>query len=313
MRWTTATAVCLLTAAPAFARQQVDRCPPAGWTTARLSALKSDKFAVDDPAARRTLAVALTACLGDPNPALRDGIAFEALSIWMRAGLLDRPTMIELRDRLLLMLASVRQPQEGVAPTPAEAQGFRGPFAALVMAEVARTDRIKPWLSTEERDTLVEAAAKFLTGIEDYRAFSSSEGYRHGVAHGADFVLQLVLNPAVTKPQLDRLLAAIATQVAPRQTVSYIAGEPDRLARPLLFIAQRGIYSDEEWKAWFAPVLSSKPMASWDEAVTSEAGLAKRHNTRAFLLSLLASVGASENAGVRQLLGPVREGLKLLP
>ena len=132
-------------------------------------------------------------------------------------------------------------------------------------------------------------------------------------AGACDFVLQLVLNPAVTKPQLDRLLAAIATQVAPRQTVSYIAGEPDRLARPLLFIAQRGNHSDEEWKAWFAQVLSSKPMASWDEAVTSEAGLAKRHNTRAFLLSLLASVGASENAGVRQLLGPVREGLKLLP
>jgi hypothetical protein len=121
------------------------------------------------------------------------------------------------------------------------------------------------------------------------------------------------LNPAITKPQLDRLLAAIATQVAPRQVVSYAAGEPDRLARPVLFIAQRGLHTDDEWKAWFGQVLSPKPMAAWDEAFLSEAGLAKRHNTRAFLLSLYASVTSTENAGIRQLLPPIREGLKLLP
>lgn len=54
-------------------------------------------------------------------------------------------------------------------------------------------------------------------------------------------------------------------------------------------------------------------MAGWDEAFSSEAELAKRHNTRAFLLSLYASASVSESPGVRQLLGPVREGLKQLP
>ena len=182
-----------------------------------------------------------------------------------------------------------------------DAQGFRGPFAALVMAEVARTDRIAAWMSADEREMLVQAAAKYLAGIQDYRAFSATEGFRHGVAHGADFALQLALNPAITKPQLDRLLAAIATQVAPKQLVSYTAGEPDRLARPVLFIAQRGLHTDEEWKAWFAEVMSPKPMAAWDEAFLTELGLAKRHNTRAFLLSLYASSTGAENAGVRQL------------
>lgn len=312
MRFIAAIAFSAVLAAPAAAQQGSDRCPPAGWTAAQLDALKADQFAIENPSTRRTLAIALTGCLGDPNPALRDGIAFEALSTWMRAAVLDRPTLIELRDRLLLMLASVRQPQEGDASTSADA-GFRGPFAALVMAEVARTDRIAPWLSVEDRDVLVRTAAGYLTDIRDYRAFSNKEGFRHGVAHGADFALQLVLNPAVTKPQLDRLLAAIATQVAPRQLVSYGAGEPDRLARPVLFIAQRGLHTDEEWKAWFGHVLSPNPMAAWDQAFSSEAGLAKRHNTRAFLLSLYASANASENASVRQLLPPILDGLKLLP
>ena len=180
------------------------------------------------------------------------------------------------------------------------------------MTEVARTDRITLWLSSEDRDVLVQAATQYLTNIRDYQAFSNTEGVRYGVAHGADFARQLALNPRVTKPQLDRLLAAIATQVAPRQVVSYAAGESGRLARPVLFTAQRGLHSDEEWKTWFAVMWSPAPMATWDEAFVSEWGIARRHNTRAFLLSLYASVTNSENAGVRRLLPPIREGLKRL-
>lgn len=300
MRFLAAIALVATLAAPAAA-QSAGGCPVARWSAGDLEQFRRNKFAMPDAQARRTLALGLTACLGDPNPAIRDGLAFEALTTWMRAEQLDRPALIEVRDRLLLMLTS------------RDAQGFRAPFAALVLAEVARTDRVKPWMTTEDRDALVRAAAAYLSGIEDYRAFSDKEGFRHGVAHGADFVLQLVLNPAVTRTQLDRLLAAVASQVAPRQDLGYTAGEPDRLARPVLFMAQRGLYSGDEWQGWFKQVVSPAPMVSWGEAFSSEAGLAKRHNTRAFLLSIYASASASENAGVRQLLPPVLEGLKLLP
>lgn len=300
MRLVAACALCAMLATTVEA-QPSEVCPPAGWTAERLATLKAGKFALEDAAARRTLALALTACLGDPNPVLRDGVAFEALTTWMRTGALDQATVSELGNRLMPMLS---------AP---DAGGFRRPFAALVMAEVARTDRIKAWMAVEQREAIVQAAAAYLSGIQDYRAFSNSEGFRHGVAHGADFALQLALNPAISKPQLDRLLAAVATQIAPRHLVSYTAGESDRLARPVLFIAQRGQHSDEEWKAWFAQVLGPAPLASWDEAFSSELGLAKRHNTRAFLLSMYASASTAENAGVRQLLPPVREGLKQLP
>ncbi len=64
----------------------------------------------------------------------------------------------------------------------------------------------------------------FLDSITDYRAFTQSEGFFHSVAHGADFALQLALNPASTKPQLDRLLAAIATQVAPKDPERRVLG-----------------------------------------------------------------------------------------
>ena len=125
--------------------------------------------------------------------------------------------------------------------------------------------------------------------------------------------MQLALNPAITRTQLDQLLAAIAAQVSPQDpTVAYWAGEPDRLARPVIFIAQRKLYSDAEWKSWFERLMDPKPLASWDQAFTSERGIKKHHNVRAFLLGLYATASTSEDAGIKQLLERIRNSLKLV-
>ena len=246
--------------------------------------------------------LALIACLGNPDPEIRDKVAFERLSAAMRGGDVDRETLATAKAQLLALVA---------APDP---QGFQRPFAILTLAEVARTDRIKPWMTADDRDVLVTTASNYLSTLTDYRAFDDKQGFRHGVAHGADFALQLALNPAVTKPQLDRLLDAIATQVAPKDpSVAYWAGESDRLARAVVVIAQRKLHSDTEWKTWFEKVMDPKPLAAWDQAFTSELGIKKHHNVRAFLLSLFATASTSEDAGIKQLLEPVRSSLTLTP
>jgi hypothetical protein len=246
--------------------------------------------------------LALIACLGNPNPEIRDKIAFERLSAAMRAGDVDRDTLAAAKTELLNLVS---------APDP---QGFQRSFAILTLAEVARTDRIKPWMTPDEREALVNTSSTYLSTLTDYRAFNDKEGFRHGVAHGADFALQLALNPAITKPQLDKLLSAIATQIAPKDpSVTYWAGEPDRLARAVVFIAQRKLHSDAEWKSWFAGVIDPKPLASWDVAFTSEIGIRKHHNVRAFLLSVFVTAITSEDAGIKQLTGPVRDSLKQVP
>jgi hypothetical protein len=277
-----------------------DECPPPGHTLEQLQRLKNDSFEVSDHKARQILALALTACLADRRPELRDGIAFEALSRWMRADALDPATRRRLRDRLLQML------------TESDTSGFAAPFAALVLSEIARTDRIKPWLASDERDNLVDAAAGFLSSVRDYRGFSDTEGWRHGVAHGADFALQLVLNRAVTKPHVAKLLSAVASQVAPSGTTAFHSGEPERLARPVLFAAERGVFTDAEWQGWFERVTAPAPLASWDQSFASEAGLAKRHNTLAFLATLYYAASESENPHLRLLLPRVREAIRTL-
>ena len=83
----------LLAGAPATAA-----CPPAGRDKAALETLKADGFKLDDKAARESLALGLVACLGDADPVLRDGIGYEALSHWMRAGQFDAGFLRRLRD-----------------------------------------------------------------------------------------------------------------------------------------------------------------------------------------------------------------------
>lgn len=181
-------------------------CPPDGESPASLQALKTAQWQradlQADAATRDRLALALLNCLDSPDPALRDGVAFEALQAWMRGRQLAVPVLQQLRMTL----------QARLAATP-DAAGFGQPFAALVLAELARVDRLQPFLSAAERAAVVDSAVAYLAGVRDRRGFDAREGWRHGVAHGADLMLQLSLNPALQPAQAQAMLQAIASQV----------------------------------------------------------------------------------------------------
>ena len=110
-------------------------------------------------------------------------------------------------------------------------------------------------MTDAERQELVDAAADVPVEASPTIARSvTRKASSMRVAHGADFALQLALNPAITKPQLDKLLTGDRDCRSRRGDpgVAYWAGEPDRLARAVVFIAQRKLHTDAEWKAWFA-------------------------------------------------------------
>lgn len=280
--------------APAFAA-----CPPEGQTRESLEGLKVLKWTVPDAAERQVLAENLVDCLGDPDPAMRDGIAYEALAHWMRADAFDELALRSLRDKLFAALQ---------ADDP---DGFRRPFAALVLSEVARTDRVKPWMTPEERGAMVEAASRYMASIDDYRGFDDQAGWRHGVAHGSDWLMQLAMNPALDRGQLDRILAAVATQVVPSAPHAYVFGEPGRLARPVLFVARRGLHTPAEWEAWmtsFASKLGDQKLAYVDEG-----WLARRHDLLAFLTALYLEADRSDDVQLQALEPAIVAGLKTVP
>jgi hypothetical protein len=140
---------------------------------------------------------------------------------------------------------------------------------------------------------LVDASTRYLQSIRDYRGFDEREGWRHAVAHTSDVMLQLAVNPRTSKAQLDQMLAAIATQVAPPGEHFYAYGEGDRLAQAVFYIAKRKLHTADEWKKWFEQVSAPAPLQSWQDAWTSQRGIAKHQNTMQFLSMLYLYVRES--------------------
>ncbi|HVT39796.1 MAG TPA: DUF2785 domain-containing protein [Gemmatimonadaceae bacterium] len=278
-------------------------CPPDGWSTTSLEALKARHWKLDDTPRREALSKSLLPCLASADPALRDGVAFEALSAWMRADLLGQPVLRDIAGMLVAELASTRP----------DTAGFRQPFAALVLSEVARVDRLRAFFSAGERATLLQAAVTWLPTVRDYRGFDTRDGWRHGVAHGADLLMQLALNPAFGLPEHERILDAVATQVAPPGEHFYVYGEGERLARPVLFVARRGTVAAEFWNGWIQRLATPGQFKDWESALQTQAGLARRNNLNGFLASLYINIaGGSDENAKRALLPAVTEALRAL-
>lgn len=290
---------CLLIYRSSFASTN---CPPKGHTVSGLLALKKSEFLIAADDRRQALALALLPCLASPNPVLRDGIAFETLSFWLRKDQLSLSTRQTLLERL----------QANITGSKPDKQGFNAPFSVLVLSEVARTDRITAWMTAAQRNGLVVATADYLASIRDYRGFDDKQGWRHAVAHSSDLAMQLALNPALEKSQLDLLLKSVTQQISP--TIhAYIHGESERLLRPVLYIAKRDLHTEQEWKTWMDKLVLPAPLAKWEDAFSSNAGLAKRHNLQVFLLLLHANTMQSDNKSWQTLNYSSNKALKMLP
>ena len=146
---------------------------------------------------------------------------------------------------------------------------------------------------------MLESAAAYLGSVRDYRGFDEHEGWRHGVAHGADWLMQMALNPALDRAQLDRILAAVAVQAVPESAHAYVFGEPGRLARPVLYAAQRGLHTQAEWQAWLSAL---KPRVSAGGLTYKDlAWLARRHDLDAFVAALYMEADRSGDEAIGRL------------
>ena len=131
-------------------------CPPAGMSREQLADLKSHEFTLPDAKRRQALALDIVACLGSTDQELRDGIAFEALSKWMRDKQLSAATVGTLIEHLMALLAPDR-------PDPA---GVQRPFATLMLADVVRFDRIEQFMTDKQLQQLVDASTRYLKSIQ---------------------------------------------------------------------------------------------------------------------------------------------------
>ncbi len=325
---TTFALACLFTAGSATAA-----CPPQGKTRAELLALRDAGFVVaTKPDAKTTsglaassskagigtdakddgkpvdatpkpldaLALGLVDCLANPDPVLRDEVAYGALNHWILGEQLDKATREQLATQLVERLES----------NAADSGGFRKPFAALVLADLVAADNTKRYLSDTQLRGIADAATAYMASIRDYRGFDAAAGWRHGVAHAADLLGQLAANRRVDDERLGRMLVAISAQAAPESGHFYLYGEPQRLAVPVFYIAQRGLLQASEWSDWFADIADVPEDGSM---FTSQAVLARRHNLQGLLFALYVNANESKDEALRaSLLEPVTGALRAL-
>ncbi|GAC22223.1 DUF2785 domain-containing protein [Paraglaciecola arctica] len=278
---------------------QASQCS-GNFSDAALQTLKNENFVIEATEDRNKTAVKLLLCLGSPDPKVRDGIVYEATSEWLRGNLLDQVTIKTMFDFLINTLEQTNQ----------DPLNFTQPFAALVLSEVLRVDRIKPYLTENELQKAIKVTTSYMVNIVDYRGFDDLQGWRHAVAHTADVILQLSLNNKVSKVQLGQLLDALKSQVSPQQPHFYVFGEPKRLAMAFIYIVLRGEHTEQEVASYLESVASPAPFNDWQSVYSDKEGLAKLHNTRNFIYSIFAISARSENSALKSMQPKLAELIK---
>lgn len=182
---------------------------------------------------------------------------------------------------------------------------------ALLLAEVARIGRVHPWMTDEARGDMVSRAVDYLESVHDYPGYEPGIGWRHGVAHGADWIAELGRNPALSDAQAQRLLQALAVQVVPDTAHAYVHGESVRLAIAALAVAGTHPRSPESWKPWL-DTQGARLGAPAPDGLDAE-WLARRHDLGAFLMVLYVGADTGPSAEVQALLPAIRQAIGASP
>jgi hypothetical protein len=200
------------------------------------------KLPADRPLA--DLTAELATMLGDPDPYLRDGIAYPTLAAWVSDGVYD-DLLGGLGDGMTAGL-TVGLGEQGTDTV------FRRSFSALVLAEIIeRNNR----LDAASEDTVIrwgDRVAGWLVRERDLRGFVPGKGWAHAVAHGADALGALAASDSMGALELTVLLDVIADRLLAPTDARLVHGEDDRLALATMRILRRDVVALDLLEPWVA-------------------------------------------------------------
>ncbi|WP_395692538.1 DUF2785 domain-containing protein [Nocardioides sp.] len=195
------------------------------------------------------LTAELTRMLGDPDPALRDGIAYPTLTTWIDRGVYD-DLLGGLGDGMAVGL------QVGLGETGTDTV-FRRSFSALVLGECIARDNARPLLASGKILEWGDRVATWLLRERDLRAFVPARGWAHAVAHGADTLAVLAQSPHLAQPELTVVLDVIADRVLLPVDRLFTSGEPDRLAFATMNVLRRNVVPLRVLEPWVRRLAAS--------------------------------------------------------
>lgn len=282
--------------------------PAAGSPPARdrafWTSLAAKDFAVPEGESPGALALEVAGLLSSPDPALRDGVGYEALARWVwRDGLVPPADLEKLRLRLQEAL------KMGLGATSADSAYGRS-FSAIGLSILAAADLKTPWMTQEAFDDLLAAAVAYLLAEKDVRGFDPGGGWVHATAHTADLLKFLARSPRLTPAGQARIVAAVASRLKTAEVV-FTWGEDERLAQALLSVARRKDLDPKPFETWFA-ALAAENTALWKNGAAIDPAAYVPVRAQKQALVHLAALLAREEAPPEPLRTALNEALAKL-
>jgi hypothetical protein len=244
-----------------------------------------------------TLTDELLIYLGSPDAHLRDGVAYPLLAQWISEGRYSRD---DLRAMAMQLTANL---QVGLGEEGTESVFLRA-FSALMLAELIHQENKRSSFEFEEADVraILEVALAYLPAERDLRGYVPGFGWAHAVAHASDLLWVLAGSRYLGAPDLERVLDAIASKVAPPGEHVYLFNEDTRMARAVMGVLRRDLVPLSFLSAWLERLARPEGRAiSIEEffvgeppAIASQVNVCLLHNTRQFLRSLYFALAAEE-------------------
>lgn len=186
----------------------------------------------------------LTRMLGDPDPGVRDGIAFPTMATWIDDGVYD-DLLIGLGDGMCHGL------NIGLGLT-ADDSVFRRSFSALILTECidrsTAADLASPDVVLRWGDRLMG----WLSREQDLRGFVPGKGWAHAIAHGADALGALARSQYVGRLELTVILDVIADRLLAPTPAFLVCGEDDRFAYATMHLLRRNVLDIDVLEPWVA-------------------------------------------------------------
>lgn len=222
--------------------QAFERMAPVGVGAGYWEQVRASGYALPGDRSLDDLTAELVAMIGDPDPEVRDGIAYSVLSTWLSVGVYD-DLLTGFGDGVTegLFVGLGEQGTDSV---------LRRSFSALLLAETVRRDETARVAHSDTIFRWGDRAASWFVRERDLRSKVSDHSWAHAVAHGADLLAALARSRHFGKLELTVLLDVIADRLLIPTSERFCHGEEDRLAYAVMTILHRneiGLSILEPW------------------------------------------------------------------
>lgn len=187
--------------------------------------------------------------LGDPDPRVRDSLAYPVLATWISDGVYD-DLLSGLGDGACVGL-------ESKLGGDTDDSVFRRSFSALVLAQVVSRANTTGTISPAKMLTWGDRATTWFTRERDLRGYVTGKGWAHTVAHGGDLLGQFARSFHFGIHELTVLLDVIGDRVLLPTGHRLHHGEDDRLAYAVMAVLHRNLIQTTVLEAWVAQLGSA--------------------------------------------------------